>query len=134
MNIYMICTLWTPFQAERDWKNSYREILFIPLYIFYSLCWESRIAWKLNLLIKKLAWEPSIAWKLNLLIKKLAWEPSIAWKLNLLIKKLAWEPSIAWNLDLLFKASLLNLKFSNPLFNLVLCFSCLEVERPLLNY
>ena len=38
MNIYMICTLWTPFQAERDWKNSYREILLIPLYIFYSLC------------------------------------------------------------------------------------------------
>ena len=37
MNIYMICTLWTPFQAERDWKNSYREILLIPLYIFYSL-------------------------------------------------------------------------------------------------
>ena len=34
----MICTLWTPFQAERDWKNSYREILLIPLYIFYSLC------------------------------------------------------------------------------------------------
>ena len=34
----MICTLWTPFQAERDWKNSYREILLIPLYIlFYSL-------------------------------------------------------------------------------------------------
>ena len=99
-----------------------------------KLAWELSIAWKLNLLIKKLAWEPSIAWKLNLLIKKLAWEPSIAWKLNLLIKKLAWEPSIAWNLDLLFKASLLNLKFSNPLFNLVLCFSCLEVERPLLNY
>ena len=38
MNTYMICTLWTPFQAERDWKNSYREILLIPLYIFYSLC------------------------------------------------------------------------------------------------
>ena len=37
MNICMICTLWTPFQAERDWKNSYREILLIPLYIFYSL-------------------------------------------------------------------------------------------------
>ena len=33
----MICTLWTPFQAERDWTNSYREILLIPLYIFYSL-------------------------------------------------------------------------------------------------
>ena len=33
----MICTLWTPFQAERDWKNSYREILLILLYIFYSL-------------------------------------------------------------------------------------------------
>jgi len=32
VNIYMICTLWTPFQAERDWKNSYREILLIPLY------------------------------------------------------------------------------------------------------
>ena len=27
MNIYMICTLWTPFQAERDWKNSYREMV-----------------------------------------------------------------------------------------------------------
>ena len=38
MNIYIICTLWTPFQAERDWKISYREILLIPLYIFYSLC------------------------------------------------------------------------------------------------
>ena len=38
MNIYMICTLWPPIQAERDWKNSYREILLIPLYIFYSLC------------------------------------------------------------------------------------------------
>jgi len=37
VNIYMICTLWTPFQPERDWKNSYREILLIPLYIFYSL-------------------------------------------------------------------------------------------------
>ena len=37
MNICMTCTLWTPFQAERDWKNSYREILLIPLYIFYSL-------------------------------------------------------------------------------------------------
>ena len=37
MNIYMICTLWTLFQAERDWKNSYREILLIPLYIVYSL-------------------------------------------------------------------------------------------------
>ena len=37
MNIYMICTLWTPFQAKRDWKNSYREIFLIPLYIFYSL-------------------------------------------------------------------------------------------------
>ena len=33
----MICTLWTPFQAERDWKKSYREILLILLYIFYSL-------------------------------------------------------------------------------------------------
>jgi len=30
VNIYMICTLWTPFQAERDWTNSYREILLIP--------------------------------------------------------------------------------------------------------
>ena len=37
MNIYMIRTLWTPFQAERDWKNLYRETLLIPLYIFYSL-------------------------------------------------------------------------------------------------
>jgi len=34
VNIYMICTLWTPFQAERDWKHSYREILLIPLYIY----------------------------------------------------------------------------------------------------
>ena len=35
----MICTLWTPFQAERDWQNSYRRIVKIPLqYIFYSLC------------------------------------------------------------------------------------------------
>jgi len=41
VNIYMICTLWTPFQAEKDWKNSYREILLIPLYIFYSL-WLQR--------------------------------------------------------------------------------------------
>ena len=47
MNIFMICTLWTPFQAERDWKNSYREILLIPLYIFYSL-WV-----KLNLIVVK---------------------------------------------------------------------------------
>ena len=38
----MICTLWTPLQAERDWKNSYREILLIPLYIFYSLCLQTR--------------------------------------------------------------------------------------------
>ena len=38
MNIYMICTLWTPFQAERDWKNLYREILFIALYILFSMC------------------------------------------------------------------------------------------------
>ena len=37
MNIYMICTLWTPFQAERDWKNSNRDILQIPLlYIEYG--------------------------------------------------------------------------------------------------
>ena len=42
MKIYMICTLWTPFQAERDWQNSYREILLIPLYIFYSL-WHYQI-------------------------------------------------------------------------------------------
>ena len=33
----MICTLWTPFQAERDWKSSYREILLIPLYILFSM-------------------------------------------------------------------------------------------------
>ena len=50
MNIYMICTLWTPFQAERDWKNSYREILLIPLYIFYSLwmqiVWRQRIIYQ----------------------------------------------------------------------------------------
>ena len=38
LHIIVICTLWTPFQAERDWKNSYREILQIPLqYVFYSL-------------------------------------------------------------------------------------------------
>ena len=47
MNIYMICTLWTPFQAERDWKNSYREILLIPLYIFYSL-WIYHISSRRN--------------------------------------------------------------------------------------
>ena len=46
MNIYMICTLWTPFQAERDWKNSYWEILLIPLYIFYSLWWQSLNSFK----------------------------------------------------------------------------------------
>ena len=45
MNIYMICTLWTPLQAERDYQNSYREILLIPLYIFYSL-WLQLIIWK----------------------------------------------------------------------------------------
>ena len=53
----MICTLWTPFQAERDWKNSYREILLIPLYIFYSLCIDVKhdilkikinVYWELN--------------------------------------------------------------------------------------
>ena len=27
MNIYVICTLWTTFQAERDWQNSYRRIV-----------------------------------------------------------------------------------------------------------
>ena len=25
--LYMICTLWNPFQTERDWQNSYRVIL-----------------------------------------------------------------------------------------------------------
>ena len=37
MNIYMICTLWTPFQAERDWKSSYREISKFPSNIYYIL-------------------------------------------------------------------------------------------------
>ena len=38
MNIYMICTILTPFQAERDWKNSYRYSLNSPLiYILFSM-------------------------------------------------------------------------------------------------
>ena len=38
MNIYMICTLWTPFQTERDWKNSYRDSLNSPLiYALFSM-------------------------------------------------------------------------------------------------
>ena len=40
MNIYMICTLWTPFQAERDWKKSYREISKFPSNI-YSILFEN---------------------------------------------------------------------------------------------
>ena len=51
MNIYMICTLWTPFQAERDWKNSYREILLIPLYIFYSL-WSQLNPKKFSIILR----------------------------------------------------------------------------------
>ena len=36
---YMICTLWTPFQAERDWQNSFpRDFLNSTLiYILFSL-------------------------------------------------------------------------------------------------
>ena len=39
MNIYMICTLWTPFQAERNWQHSYpRDFLNSTLiYILFSL-------------------------------------------------------------------------------------------------
>ena len=38
MNIYMNCTLWTPFQAERDWQNSYRGIVSIPFYEYSLFC------------------------------------------------------------------------------------------------
>ena len=48
MNIYMICTLWTPFQAERDWKKFlsiysilYGYILRIYLdFLFRILHWK----------------------------------------------------------------------------------------------
>jgi len=45
VNIYMICTLWTPFQAERDWKNSFSlwvsdiqtfDFLLKPFFLGYS--------------------------------------------------------------------------------------------------
>ena len=39
MNISMICTLQTTFQAERDWKNAYREISKFPSNI-YSILYD----------------------------------------------------------------------------------------------
>ena len=50
----MICTLWTPFQAEREWKSSYREILLIPLYIFYSFSkFYKYVGWRNNEVVCK---------------------------------------------------------------------------------